>query len=289
MNTTISTLSPEGRLWAHVAKLEQDHPPLELAAVDYTVRDGAAVSARYGRVLDYMARAELEVERNVQELDVLLPDPPELDQYFYRHVWGPQELHHGLILDQLQAELGLDRSDTDVSAIPLKIRVLGGIAHVPAVQDVVRMLYYLTGMTTERSALLAYQHLYDGLSEMGESAMAETIVAPIRRQEPGHFAYYQRSARGLWDQLSPWQQWLTRRLRAASFAPVGANSPEQLAQVGEMMQAFGIAEDVQVADFAGTVARLEAELVGQAGGLGAPVYVVDAFRRCLAAAKVQAA
>lgn len=270
------------RLDVHVARLAEEHPPLDVAAVDFTVRHPEQVASRYGRVLDYMARAELEVERNILELDVLLPDPPELDQYFYRHVWGPQELQHGLILARLQVELGLAPPRPEVSTIPLKLRLLGGIAHVPAVQDVVRMLYYLTGMTTERSALLAYQHLHDGLLEIGETAIATTAVAPIRRQEPGHFAFYQLSARGLWENMRPWQRWLTRRLRSVSFAPVGANSTDQMRQVGEMMLAFGISGRAGVSGFARTVARLEAELLwAQAAGLGAPPYVLDSFARCL--------
>ncbi|WP_246159634.1 GTP-binding protein LepA [Nocardioides antri] len=246
------------RLERHVARLEQEHPPLDVTSVDFTVRRPQEVIGRYGRVLDYMARAELEVERNVRELDVLMPEPPELDQYFYRQVWGPQELQHGLILDQLQAELGLPKSAPNVSTVPLKLRVLGGIAHLAAIQDVVRMLYYLTGMTTERSAVLAYQHLYEGLLSMGEDAIAVTAVAPIRRQEPGHYAYYQMSARELWARLTPWQQWLTRRLRSISFAPVGANSPQELRQVGEMMLAFDIRRRGEIDEFARSVARSEA-------------------------------
>lgn len=276
------------RMATHVARLEQEHPPLSLASVDFTVLQPRKVIERYGRVLDYMARTELEVERNVLELDVLLPDPPELDQYFYRQVWGPQEMQHGLILDRLQAELGLPASTPNVTAIPVKVRVLGGIAHLAPIQDVVRMLYYLTGMTTERSAVLAYQHLFEGLVEMGEDPIAVTAVAPIRRQEPGHYAYYQMSARQLWTRLAPWQQWLTRRLRSASFAPVGANSPHELRQVGEMMLAFDIRERAEVDGFAHTVARSESDLLwAQSAGLNAPAYVTDAFARCLELARAE--
>jgi len=87
-------------------------------------------------------------------------------------------------------------------------------------------------MATERSAVLAYNLLHDGVAEMGESAVAETIVAPIRRQEPGHFALYKMSAIGLAGQLAPWQRWLVRRLRQLSFAPVGANDDAQRATSG---------------------------------------------------------
>ena len=61
------TRSTELRLAAHVDRLGEEHPPIELASVDWTVHDPAAFSARFGHVLDYMARVELEVDRNVLE------------------------------------------------------------------------------------------------------------------------------------------------------------------------------------------------------------------------------
>src|SRR3712207_5878394 len=172
------------RLHEHVSRLEADHPPLELASVDFTVHQPELVAGRFGRVLDYMARAELEVERNVLELTILLPEPPEVDRYFFADVWQPQEAMHGRILDELQTRLGSPPAAANLDDVSLKVRLLGALAHLEPVQDVVRMLYYLTGMTTERSALLSYHLLSDGLVEMGERAIAETVITPIRRQEP---------------------------------------------------------------------------------------------------------
>ena len=120
-----------------------------------------------------------------------------------------------------------------------KIKVLGALAHLSPIQDVVRMLYYLTGMATERSAVLAYNLLHDGMRDLGETALATTLVAPIRRQEPGHYAFYKMSARGLAEQLSGWQRWLVRHLRRISFAPVGANNLQQKADFGELMRTSG--------------------------------------------------
>src|SRR5690606_39475055 len=48
--------------------------------------------------------------------------------------------------------------------------------YLDAFQDVVRMLYYLTGMATERSAVLAYNLLHDGVAELGEDAVAQTVI-----------------------------------------------------------------------------------------------------------------
>jgi hypothetical protein len=140
------------------------------------------------------------------------------------------------------------------------------------------MLYYLTGMTTERSALLAYHRLHDGLAEMGEKAVTDTIVTPIRRQEPGHYAFYQMSAQALWARLTSWQRWLVRRLRTMSFTPVGANSPEQLADVGDMMIELDVATPAEAQAFAGQVARVEHDLLwARERGLQMPPYVARAF------------
>ena len=289
MSTATAPLSDQ-RLAEQVERLGAEHPPIELASVDFTVRRPEAVRERFGQVLDYMARAELEVERNVLELATLLPDPPEVDRRFYADVWRPQEAQHGLILDELQVRIGLPPAEADLTTVSAKIRVVGALAHISPVQDVVRMLYYLTGMTTERSALLAYHELHDGLVELGETGIAETVVVPIRRQEPGHYAFYQMSARRLWAQLADWQRWLVRRLRDLTFAPVGANSPDQRADVGDMMIALGIDSPEAAGAFAGQVARVERELLFAGDqGLVFPPYVARAFAQAVELAYARSA
>ena len=270
------------RLRDHVDRLESEHPPLDPASVDYTVRQPALVLERFGRVLDYMARAELEVERNAQELNILLPHPPEIDRYFYAEVWQPQEAMHGVILDELQVRLGSRPAQANLDTVSVKVKVLGAIAHLEPVQDVIRMLYYLTGMTTERSALLAYHRLHDGLAEMGERAAADTIITPIRRQEPGHYAYYRMSADFLWGQLTTWQRWLVQRLRSVTFAPVAANSPSQLADVGDMMVQLGITESKDAVEFAEQASRVERDLLwAQEKGMRVPPYIAKSFSDAL--------
>lgn len=287
---TASVLDPEldrlddveRRLHDHVRRLGDEHPPIDRATADFTVREPDLVLARYGSVLDYMARAEMEVERNVLELATLLPDPPEVDRVFYREVWGPQEWMHGVLLDELQVRLGHRPADADLTTVSPTIKVLGALAHLSPVQDVVRMLYYLTGMTTERSALLAYHKLHDGLAAMGETAVTTTIITPIRRQEPGHYAFYQMSARRLWAQLASWQRWLVRHLRALSFAPVGAGTSEQKADVGDMMIALGLDSADAAAEFSTQVARVERDLLFAARqGLRVPPYVARSLRDCV--------
>ncbi|MDX6375403.1 MAG: hypothetical protein QOD98_4391 [Nocardioidaceae bacterium] len=279
-------LQAEGRLTEHVAKLADEHPPIRLDSVDFTVRKPHEFEARFGHVLDYMARVELEVDRNVLELTTMLPDPPEVDRKFYA-LWQPQEIQHGLILDRLQIELGREPAEADLESIGVKLRVLGALAHLGPFQDVCRMLYYLTGMATERSAVLAYNMLHRGTLDMGEDAVANTVIGQIKRQEPGHFAFYQLSARGLWSELASWQRWMVRLMRRISFSPVGANNARQKADFGEVLTTLGLAEDTD--GFAGQISRVEVELLwARHRGLKVPEYVSRAFREAAELARDRA-
>ncbi|HEY4569536.1 MAG TPA: GTP-binding protein LepA [Kribbella sp.] len=272
----------DAKLAEHVERLGEEHPPIPLDSVDYTMKKPRALADRFGAVLSYMARVELEVERNVLELNILLPDPPEVDRRFYADVWLPQETHHGLILDKLQQLAGLDPSDPNLDDVSFKLKLLGALGRMPGVQDISRMLYYLTGVATERSAVLAYNKLHAGLVELGERAIAATVVAPIRRQEPGHFAYYQMAAQQLWDQLSGWQRWLTRSLRKRTFEVVGAYDKHQIADFGDVMDALEMSKggEAELREYARQVGRAELELMwAHRRGLRVPDYVFKSLRR----------
>jgi hypothetical protein len=280
----------DDRLTEHVDRLGEEHPPIELDSVDYTMNQPGLIARRFGPVLSYMARVELEVERNVLELAALLPNPPEVDRHFYADVWMPQETRHGEILDKLQAIIGLDPLKADLTQVSIRLRLLGALGRFGPVQDVSRMLYYLTGMATERSAVLAYGQLHNGLRELDERAISETVIGPIRRQEPGHFAFYQMSSRGLWGQMGGWQKWLVRSLRRLTFTPVGVDHKRQRADFGRVMEALGMSkQDSDVVHHAQQIARVEHELLwASKKGLRVPTYVVDALRLAVEAAKAEA-
>jgi hypothetical protein len=63
----MTSVTTDRRLVDQVERLGAEHPPIDVASVDFTVRRPDLLLERFGRVLDYMARAELEVERNVLE------------------------------------------------------------------------------------------------------------------------------------------------------------------------------------------------------------------------------
>ena len=82
------------------------------------------------------------------------------------------EIQHGLVLDELQARLGRERAEPDLTSIGAKLRVLGALCPRLGRPGRVPDAYYLTGMATERSAVLAYNLLHDGLVDLGETAVA---------------------------------------------------------------------------------------------------------------------
>lgn len=263
----------------HVKRLGDLYPPIPLDTVDRTVHQPELVRQKYRGVLDYLARVELEVDRNVLELLVLLPDVDETNRMFYADVWQPQEIQHGLILDRLQQDLEVEPADPhlDVSA---KIKLLGALAHFEPIQQVAKLLYYLTGASTERQAVLAYNRLYGGLVDMGEDAIANTIIHPIKQQEPGHFAFYQMSATAMIqnNELKPWQLFLARVLREKSFGLVGTNALDRYkADYGGVITSLGMDEDLE--DYAREIGRVEARLLwANHKGMEIPSYILKALR-----------
>ncbi len=270
------------RIFEHVQRLGEQHPPIALDSVDRRIRDPRAVRDRFGYVIDYLARVELEVDRNVLELLVLLPDVSETDRMFYADVWQPQEIQHGLILDRLQQDLGRPAAEPELQ-VSFKMKALGALAHFSAIQDIARLLYYLTGASTERQAVLAYNVIYEGMLEQDESAIAETIIAPIRRQEPGHFAFYRMSATELIQSgvMRPWQLYLARTMRSRSYDLVGTNGQDRYrAQMGGVATVLGFADDLE--KYAREVGRIEAQLLwANEKGMEFPPYVLKALRESI--------
>ena len=156
---------------------------------------------------------------------------------------------------------------------------MGAIAHLPIVHEVIRLLYYLTGATTEKAAMTAYQAMSDGLRQMGETAVQRTVVDAIKVQEPGHFAFYRLSALDMVQagMLAPWQLHLARLLRSRNFGLVGAKTREERADYGGLIVNLGLETEVerQVRD----IVRVETQLLwAHKKGLEVPAYALKAFR-----------
>ncbi|NIK59056.1 GTP-binding protein LepA [Kribbella shirazensis] len=274
-------LSPAG-LRRFVEQFAEEHPPLSLDSADLTIRNPGLVRRRYGGVFTYLSRVELEVERNVLELRALMPDATDTDRFFYEDVWSPQELQHGILLDAVQQGFGMAPPEVDLR-LGAKMRVAGLLSQLPGMPGVIRLLYYLTGAATERSAVIAYSRLIEGLAELGEHAIAETVIAPIRRQEPGHFAFYRLSAEALVHQegLRDWQLHLARILRRRTFSLVGTNNRQQRADFGDVARALDFDRDLL--EIAKQVSLVERELLwARQQGLQVPDYILAALKDAIA-------
>lgn len=281
-------LSQDG-LRRFVERFAEEHPPLSLGAADLTINNPDLVRRRYGAVFTYLTRVELEVERNVLELRALMPDATDTDRFFYQDVWSPQELQHGILLDAVQQGFGMSPAQTDLG-LSAKMRVVGVLSHLPGMLGVIRLLYYLTGAATERSAVVAYSRLIDGLRGMDEHAVVETVIAPIKRQEPGHFAYYRLSAEALVHEegLRDWQLQLARILRRRSFSLVGINNRRQLADFGDVARALDFDRDLL--EIAKQVSLVERELLwAQQQGLQVPDYILAALQDAIALSATRSA
>ena len=263
----------------HVQRLGEHYPPIRLDSVDRTIINPRLVVQKFGHVIDYLARVELEVDRNVLEILCLLPDVDDINKTFYADVWQPQEIQHGLILDRLQQDLGHQPAQPHLD-VSLKIKILGTLATLKPIQDIAKLLYYLTGASTERQAVLAYNRINDGLKQIGETAISETIITPIKQQEPGHFAFYQMSATAMIQDrmLKPWQMFLTRVLREKSYNLVGTNAMNRYkADMGGVMIDLGI--DADLTAYAREIGRVESRLLwAHRQGMEVPPYILRALR-----------
>ena len=269
----------DASLKAFTLKLGDKHPPIALGSADRTINDAEAVRARFAGTIDYLARVELEVDRNVLELLTLLPNVSEVDKIFYQDVWYDQEMAHGYLLDQLQVDLGMEPADPFMT-IPLRMKLLGALAHWEPVHDISRMLYYLTGASTERQAVVAYSILIKELKLMGEHAIAETIIHPIKQQEPGHYTFYKMSAEKVIQDgvLKPWQLFVTRLLRSQEFTLVGVDYVKKYQQdLGGVLTELGMDQEMEV--YAKEIGRLEAKLLwAKDKGMDFPPYFLKALR-----------
>jgi hypothetical protein len=263
----------------HVQRLGELYPPIRLDSVDRTIKRPDLVARKVGHVIDYLARVELEVDRNVLELLCLLPDMDDTNKTFYADVWQPQEIQHGLVLDRLTQDLGRPPATPHLE-VSFGIKILGALASLKPVQDIARLLYFLTGASTERQAVLTYNQFNDALRELGETAISETIITPIKQQEPGHFAFYQMSATAMVQDkvLKPWQLFVARVLRERSYHLVGTNSMKRYtADVGGVMVDLGFDADLQ--GYSREVGRVETRLLwAHKQGMDFPPYILKALR-----------
>ena len=65
-----------------------------------------------------------------------------------------------------------------------KIKILGALATLPPIQDVAKLLYFLTGASTERQAVLAYNHFIASSDDINNqyTIFADEISGILHRE-----------------------------------------------------------------------------------------------------------
>jgi hypothetical protein len=260
---------------------------IDLATVDFDVRRPDLVRQRLAPTLDYFARVEREVERNLLEIAAFLPGAGEETQRFVR-IWAEQELPHGEIFETLKAHLGLPPSQPDLTTVSLPLRVTGRLSAIPGVSNVLLMLYHSMGAMHERLTAVGYDKLRDRLLEIGEHGFAHTAVTPIRKQESGHYAFYRNSALALRGRMAAWQLALARIIRIRTYEPIGVRTS---LTAGADRATFGrtavalLGGSRDMSDISVPVQRVAQDLlVGEKQGLRLPPFVAKALRRTVDAA-----
>ena len=97
----------------------------------------------------------------------------------------------------------------------------------------------------ERLAFSAYERMSEVLVELGEQALVETLMKPLRRDESAHLGYYRTAARDLRDRLDRWQLFVARNVIAHTYSPVGAGAPRDRPAFGATIRALGDSDDAR--------------------------------------------
>ena len=272
----------EHRLVEHVDRLGDEHPPIDLGDRRlHGPRPATCSTQRFGHVLDYMARVELEVDRNVLELTTMLPDPPRSTGLLRRRVAAAGDPARPDPRRAPGAARPRRRPTPDLDNVSAKIRVLGALAHLDAVQDVVpdALLPDRHGHRALRGARLQPAPRRASPSSARPRSPRRSS-AQIRRQEPGHYAFYKMSARGLWPRSSrPGSSGWSGACARISFAP---GRRQQRRAEGRLRRPDGApsASTDDLDDFAEQISRVERELLwARDRGLRVPDYVARGVPR----------
>lgn len=227
----------ESRVQNFLAGVAQnpDQLPIDVDSVDYDFKDPEVVAKSFAATLGYLARVELDVERNVQEVQVVFGDHlPEVDRTFV-DLWGPQELHHGYILERATEQLGLPAPAVDLN-IGASLKAAGLLGkYVPGLKDALFYSYMTTGVVTEAAASRIYRIWSDQLKLRGEGAFAVTAIDRINKQEPKHLAYYKMRGEQVRGTLSEWQLRLARAVKERSVPLTGVRNQWHKVQLGKLV------------------------------------------------------
>lgn len=265
---------------AKIDRLRADNP-IELDNVDFTINNPGQLRNELGRTFNYFGRVEGEVA-----YDPLMAMMPRLGTEYngyqshgceFIKIWVDQEQAHSAIFERLQMELEIDPApiNNDVS---LHNRIAGFIGRLsPSLHGVLELTYLTRGAMHEKLTFIGYERMAEKLLALGETALHETIIKPIRRQESGHLGYYKQAATELKTHLNPWQIRMAKRLSISTYAPVGAGSKNHKPNFGHVADTL-VGDKVN--EFSEPIQKIaETMLVVNKETL--PKFVLSSLRECI--------
>lgn len=270
---------------AKLDRLRADEP-IPLGAVDFSMNAPERLRNELGRTFNYFGRVEGEVA-----YDPLMALMPRLGTEYngytshgsdFIRIWVDQEQAHGQIFEELQKHLGLSPSPTNTE-VSLHNKIGGILGRLsPSLHGVLELTYLTRGAMHEKLTFIGYERMATKLLAMGETALHETVIKPIRRQESGHLGYYKQAAQELKHHLKPWQIRLARRLSIATYAPVGAGNKSDKPDFGHVAETL-VGDNVEM--FAAPIHRIAETALTIHTEETLPPFVLKALQECIETAR----
>ncbi len=249
-----------------------------LDAVD-VLADRLAASIRYSQ----------RVEAEVADLGIETLLPYATDDYDGRflEVWVPDERGHGTALEILLRRLGLPTYEARPSdTVPPHNRLAGMLGRLSAnAYEMVSLTYHSIGAINERLAMAAYTRMAEICRELDQHDLADTLLAPMRRDESLHLGYYRTYARQLRHRMSSWKLAAVRLLIVHTYSPVGAGQKPDKAPLGEVL--LELEHDPENPSVAEVVQAVADELLAKNDGDTLPPFVRTNLLECLELARAE--
>lgn len=218
----------------HKIDMIGDKLPLDIARVDLTLVDPERLRAKLGPTFEYFQRVETLTMPS--SLEALMP--ASKDDYTGRFIspWTRDEQVHGKAFNLLLGELGMSGIVDPEDSVPRINHYTGLVtARSEWAHGVVEMLYHTMGSLHEKLTAIGYKRLEQILTHMGETALVETLIKPIQKDEAVHLGYYRTVARHLGQTLSKRQIWLAQNILTKTYAPVGAGATSDKISFGHVL------------------------------------------------------
>lgn len=264
-------------------------PRLDLEDVEAMVArlDNVDVLAeRLAASVRYSQRVEAEVAG--LSIETLLPYATDDFDGRFLEVWVPDERGHGTALEMLLGALDLPVFEPrGADVVPPHNRIAGVLGRLTRhAYEMVSLTYHSIGAINERLALYAYTRMAEIAVELGEPELADTLLAPMRRDESLHLGFYRTYAKQLRQRMAPWKVAVVRALIVHTYAPVGAGNAADKAPFGDVL--IELEDDPENPSTADAVQAVAEDLLGRPGK-DLPPFVLESARRCVQLARAERA